>query len=127
MQERDDGHQGAYYWFSYPTAPRSMRRTDQRSHLDFHRVRDGVMVLSLAPVLHDAGYRFGGEILNFPSRLSPEAAHRQSVPKLGPSDLLVLPTRPPLDDDPDDRRSMKPSNTELESGVFRAMRTVFFS
>jgi hypothetical protein len=41
-------YEGSYYWFSYPTAPRSMRRTEQRSHLDFHRLRDGCMILSMS-------------------------------------------------------------------------------
>lgn len=115
----------SYYWFSYPTAPRSMRRPDQRSVLDLHRMRDGCMILSLSDALHDAGFHYAGEVLNFPADLHPKPKDRPSVPLLRKTDVLVMPTRPPLDDDPDDRRSMRWSGTSLESEVRSSMRKVF--
>jgi len=119
-------HRGSYYWFSYPSAPRSMRRPDQRSLLDFHRMRDGCMILSLSQPLYQAGFDYAGELLNFPADLRPETQNRRSDPPLGGTDILVVPTRPPLDDNREDRRSMRWSNTDLETQVFTAMRKVFF-
>jgi len=82
------------------------------------------MILSLSRALNDAGFDYAGEILNLPSELHPSTEERWA-PAFSGADILVLPTRPPLDDDRDDRRSMAPSSSQLEAQVFAAMRRVF--
>ena len=113
------------YWydFAYYVGWRDDRR------LQF-QLRDGHAALFLARVLATLGYHFGGVIFNPPGKPPPPAdpfARRQVDRSfLRPSDLIVLTTRPPLDDLLDgDRRYIRRSFTDLEEDVFRALRTLF--
>ncbi|MFY9570672.1 MAG: hypothetical protein WAV20_04615, partial [Blastocatellia bacterium] len=86
-----------------------------------HALRDSDAFAELAAVLNEQGYVYNGLILNFP--VAEEDA--TEIPTLGPSDLLVLTTRPPLNDDYFDRRFIKRSDTELEKSVLKAVGCYF--
>jgi hypothetical protein len=76
------------------------------------------------------GYRYGGTILNFPEQVAAEVTRRsnlrESQPDLRPSDLILLPTRPPLDDDINEgsKRLILRSEQPLEKDVLRCLRAV---
>ncbi|MFY9553678.1 MAG: hypothetical protein WAV47_03050 [Blastocatellia bacterium] len=86
-----------------------------------HALRDSDAFAELAAVLNEQSYVYNGLILNFP--VAEEDA--TEIPTLGPSDLLVLTTRPPLNDDYFDRRFIKRSDTELEKSVLKAVGCYF--
>jgi hypothetical protein len=112
------------YWFSYPTASKSWRKAGDFRSLDMHRVRDGLMMMDLSAPLYSSGYRFGGIFLNVPSEVPARRRERTKI-NLASSDLIVLPTRAPLDDDPEDKRGMGRSGNELERQVHEALRRLF--
>jgi len=124
---------GRIYWLAYSAAGRADRI------LTTVHSRDGVAGMYLESVLYDHGFRFADPLVNYP----PEGAvcgKQQLFPYdhgfLRPSDLLLLCTRPPMDDDvpvQDDathaRRKEKPARkasvrscTTLEENVFRTIR-----
>ncbi len=114
-----------FYWFSYPPARRAMRHPDTCSLLDRQRMRDGATMVSLAAMLSRAGYDHGGELTNLPSRFK---IGENCLPPFRLGDLLVLPTRPPLNDDLDNqRRTIERSRSSIEESVFNAMNRVFGS
>jgi hypothetical protein len=114
---------GRFFFFGYPTAPKSWRNRGRFSRLDLHRVRDGTMVLDLCPTLYALGYQYGGTILNLPHDAKGSRRDRSEF-RVTRSDMLVLPTRAPLDDS--GRRGISKSGTILEGHVHDALR-VFFS
>lgn len=99
--------------------------------LPLHHLRDADAALFIAPVLSDKGFRYSGLILNVPSlpRRSPAnglISVDDSVPPLGPDDLLVLTTRPPLHDwDEGNRSQVDRSYNTLEDRVLKPLRRVF--
>jgi len=111
-----------FFFFSYPTAPKTWRNRGRFSRLDTHRVRDGTMVLDLCPTLCAQGYSYGGTVPN-PPPASKVFPRQQSEFEFTSSDLLVLPTRPPLDDS--GRRGMTKSGTALEGCVHDSLRDFF--
>jgi hypothetical protein len=86
-----------------------------------HDLRDGDAFAELMPVLLDLGYEYGGLLLNHP----PDPGVRR--PQLGSEDLVVLTTRPPLDDPQaqGDRKLIKQSGNPLESAILKAARSCF--
>jgi len=111
-------------WFrwAYYTSWRTDRFV-QPSHL-----RDGDSALFLAPVLAERGYEFGGVIFNPPAEPPADPIARRKVDRsfLGPNDLILVPTRPPMHDLLDgDRRYIRRSFTDLEQLVFDALGTAF--
>lgn len=100
-----------FFHFSYPGSGGSSR---------LHALRDGDAFVELATALCEKQYKYGELILNFP--LSQDKSLQQC---LGPTDVLVLTTRPPLTDDDFDRKYIKQSGTELEQSILRAVRTYF--
>lgn len=141
-----------YFWFSYHAPPRERRR-EEDEHLSLphalglHQVRDGAAFAELAAAIQPLGYEYGGLILNIPRQTKRDVTLGESddhsgtlpadQPKWPPhdnfsadevhsSDLLVLPTRPPLDDDPGvDKRIISKSTTKLEEKVMKAVRPFF--
>lgn len=71
------------------------------------------------PVLIGLGYEYGGLILNSPGR--------RRTPQLKSEDLVVLTTRPPLDDphSEGERRRISQSGTPLEKRILKAARGSF--
>jgi len=112
-----------WYPFAYYVTSRS-----DRVLLPF-QLRDGHGALYLCSVLAALGYELGTVIFNPPGDTSSENAdHRIPVDRsfLRPQDLIVIPTRPPLDDIIERaKKRIAPSFTDLEEDLFKALRTVF--
>ncbi|HKC62405.1 MAG TPA: hypothetical protein VKB86_02150 [Pyrinomonadaceae bacterium] len=90
-----------------------------------HQLRDGDAFAELAAVLYSRGYRYGGLFLNLPPD-EPQQASPVDVSFLTSSDLLVLNTRPPLDDiEEDDKKRVPLGHTSLEADVFKALKLYF--
>jgi hypothetical protein len=81
------------------------------------QVRDGEAALHLTAPLGDLGYRYAGQILNYPSdgQGPIPADHHLVYP-----DLLLLTTRPPMHDMiVGDKKGFRPSFTTLEDKLFQ--------
>jgi len=77
-----------------------------------HEIRDGDAFVELSAALSEK-YEYHGLIMNYPA---PDAEVGKS--ELTATDLLVLTTRPPLDDDSEvHRKAINRSSTKLESSV----------
>ena len=95
--------------------------------LGVNGLRDADAFVELSPLLLDAG-AYGGLVLNYPAPLrhDPRVIIPVDETFLTPSDLLVLTTRPPLDDDPkSDKKAIRRSFTSLETKVFNALNPYF--
>jgi len=96
-----------------------MRSRDDRPLYPF-QMRDGYAALSLVTALTEQGYRFAGPIFNYPSD-GPKLIEVDDT-YLGENDLIVLTTRPPMNDQQvPDRRGHKRSFTTTEQKVFDAL------
>jgi hypothetical protein len=89
-----------------------------------HQLRDADAALYLMQALHACGFVYGDPVLNYPCARPPAAG---PIPVddswLGPGDLLLLTTRPPLDDADDAVKSrVHRSHTSLEARIFAALR-----
>ena len=119
---------GKYYWFAYPTKGKEFRERNYASHLDIHRLRDPVMMLTLAGVVQGCGLVFGGVITNIRSvdlNREKETIAPKS-PVLTAADVVILPTRPPLTYKASDRiPSVAPSGTDIERRVLAAASKFF--
>lgn len=88
--------------------------------------RDGESSMYIADIVRELGdYSYGGPLFQFPAvdgkgdPIKPKSRHADDAPALGPDDLLVLNTRPPLDDElTGDRLAILRSYTELECRLF---------
>jgi hypothetical protein len=89
--------------------------------------RDGESSLFIADAVRALGYEYGGPLFQFPAvdgRGDPIVPRKRravavDVPEIGPDDLLLLNTRPPLDDEiTGDRLAIDRSYTELECRLF---------
>jgi len=131
---------GRYFWFSYQATPGD-RRVDQKLHaknsiplshtLGIHMVRCGAAFAELGATIQQNGYSYGGLILNIPRHRdgdwNPTGALHDNYAggDLSSTDLLVLPTRPPLDDDPSDVKAISRSGTDLEQHVLGSLNCFF--
>ena len=114
-----------FVWFSYHAQDREIRPDESTRFL--HMVRDGCAGVMLSSIIQEAGIPFGGVVINMP-----ECWFEQHEAEFEPNprDLLVLTTRPPLDDPPYGSARAKKvarSDTALERRVLQALRTDFFS
>jgi hypothetical protein len=111
-----------YFWFSYHASTREARHSRSRLSpykFDLHQVRDGGAFAEIAASLGGASV-YGGLLFNLPRRKSAERVD------LTTSDLLVLPTRPPVHDkEHGDKRTIATSGSWLEKKVFRSLKAVF--
>ena len=102
-----------FFRFSYPTWIR-----DGDPLLPF-RTRDGAAFSELTEPLRPLGWQYGSLIFNYPD----DCDHpRADFTFLRPSDLVVLATRPPMNDKPDDKKRLTRSSTYLEQLIFKAIR-----
>ncbi len=92
-----------------------------------YKIRDGAAFCELAAPLADLGYSYGQLIYNAP--FDPKAGPplgAESFHFIRPSDLLVLSTRPPIDDlNSGDKKQVTMSCTDLEKKVFAACKRYF--
>jgi hypothetical protein len=95
------------------------------SRFRIHQLRDGDAFAELSAVLYPRGYEYGGLMLNLPS--DEKNAPEVDVSHLTSSDLIVLNTRPPIDDlDMGVRHPVRCSNTNLEKLIFGAVKPQYF-
>lgn len=107
-----------YHRFAYSTPLRSGEEPN------ISKIRDGAAFSELTEPLANLGYEYGHLIFN------PPYSHRKSSEKNGetfhfikPEDLIVLTTRPPLDDlRHGDKRLVQRSGTHLEEQIFAECR-----
>jgi hypothetical protein len=87
--------------------------------------RDGIAFCELAAVLPAMGYDFGTTIHLYPD----DERSLSAFPQFRPSDLLVLPTRPPLHDKvgiiPPRRKIIHATKTGLEAALFKTLARYF--
>ena len=148
-----------FYWFAYYQAQRDLRLDSRPMETQIHKVRDALISGSLFPTLCHLGYQYGCTILNLPENVSKELETRKCLrkaeaePALGPDDLILVTTRPPLDDLVDKvsdlseqvrrpaphrdlpfraktkqdapRRRIQRSGTDIEAAVFAPLRQIF--
>ena len=107
---------GRYFRFVYLNPPKEKR--EQR----VHETRDADACLELTPVLALQDLVYGGLLLNFPR--NPVVVDSSF---LGPRDLLIITTRPPLSDGHQkDRKIVLPSGTTLEKKIFEVLTKYFW-
>jgi len=107
-----------FYRFSY------FVQTQRDRDLLIHQLRDADASLKISGVLSNLGYRFGGLLFNYPANADRTIPVDSSF--LRPGDLLLLTTRPPLDDELDRTRSrLQRSHTTLEDKVFACLEQYF--
>lgn len=112
-----------FYRFAYHARPQEDRT------LDVHRTRDAEAFIELSRVLFQPDDVYGGLILNYPATLkddgsvdSPRIAQYDKS-RLTGFDILVLTTRPPLDDVIfDTRKIVDRSHSTLEEEIFNMLR-----
>jgi hypothetical protein len=105
-----------FFRVAYSTSVRKGRQ------LQPSQTRDGEASMYIADIVRQFGYRYGGPLFQFPvidgqgNPVKPKPRHDDGVPVLGPDDLLILNTRPPMDDIfVGDRRVIQRSHTEVEN------------
>lgn len=90
-----------------------------------HHLRDGDACIEILPDLLSSGAEFAGTVLNLPGE-SDQDASGAFLESLGPSDLIVINTRPPLNDQQNlVRRPVTSSDSQLESAIHDALRRCF--
>ena len=102
----------------------------RRFETQIHKIRDGLAVCELSAVLNQMGYTYGQAILNVPQSVQTTLMlngllPQQHPPEIGPTDILLLTTRPPLDDLPEDKRRIARSDSPIEQAVFASLRPYF--
>ncbi len=86
-----------------------------------HELRDGEAFAEIQGALHELGFTYGGLLLNYP--LQPQL---DVLPTYDPADVIVLTTRPPLDDELGwDRKKIERSYTKLEHEILAHVRPLF--
>jgi hypothetical protein len=101
----------------------------RRFETQIHKTRDGLALAELSPLLFRAGYTYGGTILNVPMKtqrsLVAEGRLKETRLKVESTDVVLLATRPALDDDEEQERPLLPSGCAVESAAFAALRRFF--
>jgi hypothetical protein len=109
---------GRYHRLTYSNAP-----GDEVPKL--FKGRDGIAFCEVTAPLPRLGYEFGTTIYLYPNDERPLSA----FPRFQPTDLLVLPTRPPLDDAGGTlrrrRKIIRAARTELEAAIFKVVSRYF--
>jgi hypothetical protein len=123
-----------FYVFVYYQPLRDLRLETRPIESQLHKVRDALTSGSLFPLLGECGYEYGGTILNLPPQVVAELRDTQrlraTTTAVDGSDLILLATRPPLDDRPEEvefqgKRRLVASGHDLEKNLFRSLRGVF--
>lgn len=136
-----------FYFISYYQSPRDLQlrrveagRGTHRWQIDkrpmesqVHKVRDGLASGLLVSVLINNGYEYGGPVLNIPDAVAEELNRLEKIKIVddpsGRSDLLLLTTRPPLNDFDDGENNVKRpilcSGSKIEEAAFDKLRVFF--
>lgn len=94
--------------------------------------RDVTALLYLHKALHEAGFELARPTLQSPLERPRQTStsivfgsHLDDFPGASEADLLLLPSRPPLDDEPSfDKRALQRSRTFLEKSILEGLRTM---
>ena len=128
MKEKSCLKRGRFFPWLYYAKDKDLGKRSFPTQI--HKIRDGLAVLEAAQVLNECGYAYGGSILNIPQPIADflgSKVRRISV-ALSPTDVVFIPTRPPLDDAGEvkqEKKSRKPilkSGTELEASIVEKLR-----
>ena len=103
-----------FYWFTLPL---------MNPHTaSIHQQRDAESVIELTPELIKRGFDYGGPLMNFPehSKLEPDLPAKKG-------DLIVMTTRPPLDDDLSESPHLviRRTGSPLEQSILNSLRKYF--
>lgn len=87
-----------------------------------HQLRDGDAFVELMPPLSKLRYGYEDVVVNYPASGTSDKSI-SAFPKMRPTDLLVLTTRPPITDKPlKDHRYVRRSDTILETRILKCLR-----
>src|SRR5438045_1730197 len=101
-----------FYPFCYYQKERDLRGRPFETQI--HKIRDGLALSELAGILMSAGFVYGGAVLNIPrSQQGPRLKVVHTLPTIRPKDVVLLATRPPLDDNPAEPQKRWISRSDL--------------
>jgi hypothetical protein len=103
-----------FHWFCFPAHPQDLEKMGCR---DLHKMRDGAAFANLQALLTSLGLRYADPLFN----VGPKYFQEPATP-VRPGGLLVMSTRPPMDDDPKERKTIPTTKTRLEKQVFASVR-----
>lgn len=88
-----------------------------------HQLRDADAAMFILPIFTRCGFDFAGPLWNPPADEQYIGGSRGAGMPVGDGDIVLLTTRPPMDDlEQGDRSCIRPSNTPLERIVFNTVR-----
>lgn len=116
-------------WFYYA----GKHDRGERPHpTQIHKVRDGLAVIETLELFTDAGYRYGGSVLNIPAETRAKLKKGEvMLMKFRPAarDVIFLATRPPLREpgvhEKAPRKTVDRSSMPFEKSIFKELRRVF--
>lgn len=93
-----------------------------------HQLRDESVVIELYDQLKLSGLDYGGVFLNwtYPHLTADNSLAEFAELKLGEQDVLLLTTRPPMDDEYGEMHPLVKTNSELETEIFKVLRKMCF-
>lgn len=93
-----------------------------------HQLRDGDAAIEILPALQALGFEYDGIFINWPGLPTAADTSLRDFESLGldESDVLLLTTRPPIDDKVRDMRPLRKSRTALEDEIFEVLRQKCF-
>jgi hypothetical protein len=90
------------------------------------KARDGTAFCELTAPLQKQGWEYGSLIYNYPLENKDIYQGKEHFDFLGPKDLIVITTRPPLSDEKHcDKKRVLPSHTYLEKVIFKELNKYF--
>ena len=103
--------------------------TKKEVDADIFQLRDGFAFPKIHQALYELNYDYDSPISFYPDRgkeADEELRKAENYSFLSPEDLLVLTTRPPLDDqETKDRKQIPASHNDLEDAIFDDLRAYF--
>ena len=113
------GHQGYLHHFAYFSSFKEHKR------LPLHWLRDVAAFAEIQAVMMESGYGAGRRLLNFKYDASAPEPARVDTHFLRPEDLLVVVTRPPLNEIHGQRKPEYASRSSLETEICQTLRHYF--
>jgi hypothetical protein len=91
--------------------------------LQIQHLRDGATFSEISVILQNEGFTYGSTIFNWPLQETREPGKSVDTTFIKSNDLIVLTTRPPLDDaNAQNKKQVKKSDTQLENNIFENLR-----
>lgn len=124
----------------YIDAKQSIRFAYPANSSGLHAIRDGDPGIEMTHLVAQHGVPYGHLLVNYGPPAGPQlgapgasnggpcaalSTNLLGLDDVKPSDLLVLTTRPPIDDDELDKRRIKASGAPLEEAVFKRLSSYF--